>query len=162
MTMLRSLLLVLMLAAQALAFSVTLAWDPCPPAQLVTSYEVRSGSTTLHVTAVTEVTLTLADVYQGAAVYVVAVSADGTSPPSYSVYLPGAAGLLQMTRIERSFDLAGWSTWDTMPRRTPQTIRIVFKDGSVIVEQSNDGGATWEYVLNLPAAPRQFLRLANP
>ena len=162
MSLLRSLLLVLLLAAQAPAFSVTLAWDPCPAAEQVTSYEVRSGSATLCVTAATEVALTLAEAYQGAAVFVVAVNAKGTSPPSFSVYLPGSDGLLQMTRIERSFDLVGWSTWDTMPRRTPQTIRIVFSGGGIIVEQSNDGGATWEYVLTLPPAPRQFLRLANP
>jgi hypothetical protein len=121
----KALLLLLALAAHAHALSANLTWNPNPPEDEVTRYEVRYGTAPGTYTQTVSTTTTGAkatNLLPGVTYYfvVVAFNAVGESPPSDEVSkamppLPSKPAGVRVVEIEVSLDLKEWKTIAYVP-----------------------------------------------
>lgn len=158
----KTLLILLLLFVQASAFHVHLEWNPNPLSEQVQVYRIRSNGAFLAQTTTTNIILLLPNVQTPTPVTVSAVNDGGEGLPSAVLLIPPPR-----VAVERSLDLLTWAPYTTIEFRHRQIIRVrvtprVGGTPVVDLEQTNDGGAVWLFISELPYVPRQFVRIVTP
>ncbi len=121
----KTLLILLALAATLTARPVKLRWNPNPPDDNVTEYRVFRGLEELGRINGTTITV---EANTGDVLHVIAANAYGISEPSDPVTVPALPTNptgLEVVEIQVSSNLTDWETIALVPSRTKDAVRFV-------------------------------------